>query len=56
MGTNDISLWLGDFALGEPIGRSDYDGDGVVSAADLSIWLGLWGAAGSSESAASFCP
>ena len=56
MSSNDISLWLGDFALGEPIGRSDYDGDGLVSAADLSIWLGLWGAAGSSESAASYCP
>ena len=56
MGTNDISLWLGDFALGEPIGRSDYDGDGQLGAGDLSIWLGFWGAAGSLESAANFCP
>ena len=55
-GSNDISLWLGDFALNEPIGRSDYDGDSTVSANDLSIWLGIWGAGGSAESAASYCP
>ena len=27
MGGNDISLWLTDFGSGEPIGRSDFDGD-----------------------------
>lgn len=56
LGSNDMSLWLADFALNEPIGRSDYDGDTTVSANDLSIWLGIWGAGGSAESAASYCP
>ena len=55
-GSNDISLWLADFALNEPIGRSDYDGDATVSANDLSLWLGIWGAGGSPESATSYCP
>ena len=56
LGTNDISLWLGDFALGEPIGRSDFDGDGRLDASDLSQWLGIWGAAHSTQSATSYCP
>ena len=56
LGTNDISLWLGDFALGEPIGRSDFDGDGRLDASDLSLWLGIWGAAHSTQSATSYCP
>jgi hypothetical protein len=56
MGSNDISLWLADFALGEPIGRSDYDGDASISANDLSLWLDIWGAGGSAQSATSYCP
>ena len=56
LGSNDISLWLADFALNEPIGRSDYDGDAAVSANDLSLWLGIWGAGGSTESPTSYCP
>jgi len=55
-GTNDMSLWFGDFGLNEPIGRSDFDGNGTIDANDLSIWLGIWGAAGSVQSAASYCP
>ena len=55
-GSNDISLWLADYALGEPIGRSDYDGNGAIDANDLSIWLGTWGAGGSDQSAAAYCP
>jgi len=56
MGSNDISLWFGDFATGEPIGRSDIDGDGQDDISDLSLWLEIWGAAGSRQSPASYCP
>ena len=55
-GSNDVSLWLADFALNEPIGRSDFDGDTTLSANDLSLWLGIWGAGGSAQSPTSYCP
>ena len=56
VGANDLSIWLADFASGEPHQRSDYDGSGSVGAGDLSEWLGVLGAGTSSSSCASACP
>lgn len=53
---NDLSLWLADLGLSEPISRSDYNGDGAVTVSDLSIWLTAWARAGSVESAPAYCP
>ena len=56
VGSTDLGLWLTDFGSGEDIGRSDYTGDGLLTADDLSLWLTVWGAGGSDQSAASYCP
>lgn len=56
LGINDLSLWLTDFGLNEPISRSDFDGDGALTVNDLSFWLEAWWRGRSSESAASYCP
>jgi hypothetical protein len=53
---NDLSQWLGDFALNEPISRSDFDGDGTVAINDLSVWLEAWSRGTSAEGATSYCP
>ena len=56
VGINDLSLWLVDFGLNEPISRSDFDGNGSVTINDLSVWLEAWARATSLESASSYCP
>src|SRR6185369_6614987 len=56
LGSNDISIWLTDFGSGEVRGESDFDGDNQLTVLDLSLWLSVWSAAGSTESPASFCP
>jgi hypothetical protein len=53
---NDVSLWLSDFGLNEPISRSDFDGDGAVDINDLSVWLEAWGRGTSDQGATSYCP
>jgi hypothetical protein len=55
LGSNDLSIWLGDFGTGESIARADYDGDDSVGASDLSLWLGAWGEGRSVQSAPSYC-
>ena len=56
VGINDLSLWLSDFGLAEPISRSDYDGDGTLTVSDLSLWLEAWSRGTSAEGATSYCP
>lgn len=51
----DLSSWLEDFGLTldvvpRHLPEADYDGDGLVTAADLSIWLGVHGGGRSMES------
>ena len=56
LGGGYLSIWLADFASGEPRSRSDYDGDGTLGGVDLSIWLGVFAAGHSAQSAATYCP
>ena len=56
LGANDVSVWLSDFATGEPIGRSDFNGDQLLTADDLSVWLQVWGDGRQVESPAAYCP
>jgi len=56
VGINDLSQWLNDFGLNEPISRSDYNGDGAVTVSDLSLWLDYWSLGTSVQSATSYCP
>jgi len=56
VGAGDLSVWLADFASGQPYERSDYDGDGHVGAGDLSEWLTVFGAGGSGQSCGASCP
>ena len=53
---NDLSVWLDDFAMDTPRGRSDFDGDGAVDINDLSVWLHAFGSTGSSQGCAASCP
>jgi hypothetical protein len=53
---NDLSQWLTDFGLNEPISRSDFDGSGNVTISDLSVWLDAWSRGTSAEGATSYCP
>jgi hypothetical protein len=52
LGAADLSSFLGDFASGNPYGRSDFDCSGALGAADLSKWLSVFAAGGSQSS----CP
>lgn len=56
LGINDLSMWLSDLGLNEPISRTDYDGDGTLTVNDLSLWLEAWSRGTSAESATSYCP
>jgi hypothetical protein len=56
VGANDISLWLSDFATGQPFGRSDYDCSGSVGANDISFMLTAFGSSTQTISCASSCP
>lgn len=56
LGANDVSVWLQDFATGEPIGRSDFNADTLLTADDLSVWLQVWGDGRQVESPAAYCP
>ena len=56
VGANDMSAWLGDFATGNPSGRSDYDCSGGLGANDLSLWLSAFGAGTQFVSCAASCP
>ena len=49
LGAADLSAFLGDFASGNPYGRSDFDCSNALGAADLSKWLTLF-AGGTSTS------
>jgi len=49
-------VWLSDFGSGVPYERSDFDGSGTIGAADLSEWLGVFGAGGSAQSCGASCP
>jgi hypothetical protein len=56
IGINDLSQWLTDFGLNEPISRSDFNGDGGVTISDLVVWLDAWSRGTSAEGATSYCP
>jgi hypothetical protein len=56
VGANDISLWLSDFASGQPYGRSDYDCSGDVGANDFSFMLTAFGSSTQTISCAASCP
>jgi hypothetical protein len=53
----DLSLFLRDWLLsGQPLARSDYNGDGRLDPNDLSRWLRAFAAGGSTQSGAASCP
>src|SRR5262245_55660224 len=52
----DMSLFLADYVSGRNYARSDYNGDGVVGANDLSRWLTGFFAGGSGVSRGAACP
>jgi hypothetical protein len=56
VGAEDLSVWFGDFATGQPYERSDFDGSGAIGANDLSAWLDVFGAGGSVQSCGASCP
>jgi hypothetical protein len=56
LGAADLSAFLGDFASGNPFGRSDFDCSGALGAADLSKWLTLFAGGTSTASCGSQCP
>lgn len=55
LGSGDLSVFLSDFASGQPFGRSDFDGSGSLGAGDLSIWLKAF-ASGTQVVSAAACP
>lgn len=55
LGANDLAIWLSDFGTGEPIGRSDFNGDQALTTDDLSVWLQIWADGHQVESPASYC-
>jgi hypothetical protein len=56
VGANDLSAWLGDFATGNPYGRSDYDCSGGLGANDLSFWLSAFASGTQFVSCVTSCP
>jgi hypothetical protein len=56
VGAGDLSVWLADFAGGQPWARSDYDGDGSIGAGDLAAWLGVFAAGTSASSCSTLFP
>jgi len=56
LGAADLSSFLGDFASGNPYGRSDFDCSNALGAADLSKWLTLFAGGTSTASCALQCP
>ncbi len=52
----DLALFSADYFGGTLPGRSDYKGDGIVTLTDLGLWARTYFAAGSTASAASYCP
>ena len=57
LGAPDNSLWQQDYFSGQYWERSDFDGSGTLSAADLSLWTTLFFADGSIRSCgANVCP
>lgn len=57
VGAPDLSHWLDDFFHAPTAARSDLDGDGAVTATDLSLWLQAFFAGGSLRgSGTSTCP
>ncbi len=57
LGASDNSLWQQDYFSGQYWERSDFDGNGVLGAADLALWTTLFFANGSTRSCgAATCP
>jgi len=56
LGAADLSAFLGDFASGNPYGRSDFDCSNALGAADLSKWLTLFAGGTSTASCTQQCP
>lgn len=57
VGAADNSLWQQDYFSGPYWERSDLDGDGTLSAADLSIWLSIYFPGGSTRNCSgNVCP
>jgi hypothetical protein len=52
----DNSLFLNDFFSGQYWERSDFDGNGVLGPADLSLWAEAFFAANSVQSGMEICP
>jgi len=52
----DLSLVLNDYLSAQPFARSDYDGDGLITGNDLSLWLAAYFAGGSAVSGGGACP
>lgn len=52
----DLARFGADLFSGTQPGRADYDGDGQVTALDLSIWGQVFFAGGSTLSGANYCP
>lgn len=55
-GAADLSAFLGDFASGQPYGRSDFDCTGGIGAGDLSAWLTVFANGSSLASCITACP
>ena len=53
---SDLSMVLDDYFSGQPFARSDYDGNGVLTGNDLSLWLAAYFKAGSAVSGGAACP
>jgi hypothetical protein len=56
LGAGDLVQFLGDFASGNPYGRSDFDCSGSIGANDLTIWLRAFASATQIVSASATCP
>jgi len=54
-GANDLSLWLTDYSVLAPYGRSDYDFSNALGANDLSQWLTGY-SGGANVSSSPNCP
>ena len=56
VGGSDLSVFIEDFASGQPWQRSDFDGSGSIGGADLAVWLSAFSSGTQVVSCASTCP
>ena len=53
---SDLNMVIADCLSGQPFARSDYDGNGVLTGNDLSLWLAAYFAGGSAVGGGGACP